>query len=115
MPGGTNEVRTGVLESPCGTVAERGVSQKGYCERQGLNYGTMGYWVRKLRREQDGGDGERDQALVEIEGGANGATPEGSDGAPIELVVGERLVVRLWPSMRSEHLREVLAALESLR
>ena len=33
----------------------RGVSQKGYGPiGRALNYGTMGYWVRKLRREQDG-------------------------------------------------------------
>ena len=89
--------------------------RKGYCERNGLSYAAMGYWVRKLRREQDGGDGKRDQVLVEIETGASGATAGGSDGPPIELVVSDRYVVRLWRSVRAEHLREVLAALEGLR
>ena len=35
--------------------------------------------------------------------------------AAIELVVGERYVVRLWPNMRAAQLREVLAVLEGGR
>ena len=91
------------------------VSQKAYCEEHGLSYGTMGYWVRKLRSDQECGDGERAQALVEIETGTTAATAGARDRPPIEVVVSERYVVRLRPSMRSEHLREVLAALESCR
>ena len=35
--------------------------------------------------------------------------------AAIELVVADRYVLRLWPSVRAGHLREVLAALEDER
>ena len=85
-----------------------------YCEQHDLSYGAMGYWVRKLRREQDG-DGAADGALVEIETGASESSAGGRDAGPIEVLVGDRYVVRLWPSVRARDLREVLAALESRR
>ena len=75
----------------------------------------MGYWVRKLRREQDGGDGAAGDGLVEIETGTSEASVGGRDVGPIEVLVGDRYVVRLWPSVRAQDLREVLAALESRR
>ena len=50
------------------------------------------------------------QPLVEL-GQRGGAEPR----AAIELVVGARYVLRLWPSMRAGHLREVLAGLEDVR
>ena len=86
-----------------------------YCEQHDLSYGAMGYWVRKLRRERDGCDDAADGALVEIETGSSEASASGRDVGPIEVLVGERYVLRLRPSVRAEHLREVLAVLESLR
>ena len=90
-------------------------TQAAYCEQHDLSYGAMGYWVRKLRREQAGGDGAADRGLVEIETRSSEASAGGRDAGPIEVLVGDRYVVRLWPSVRARDLREVLAALESRR
>ena len=86
-----------------------------YCEQHDLSYGAMGYWVRKLRREQSGGDDAADRGLGEIETGSSEASAGGRDVGPIEVLVGDRYVVRLWPSVRARDLCEVLAALESRR
>lgn len=86
-----------------------GQSKKAYCEKHGLSYWSLRYWVGKLSPPAapaaPGG-----QRLVELE-------PVGAAeaSAPIELVVGERYLLKLWPSMRAGQLREVLAALEGGR
>ena len=66
-------------------------------------------WAGKLT-EREGAESQR---LVEV--GPIGGGGDGEQRAAIELVVGDRYVLRLWPSVRAAHLREVLAVLESLR
>ena len=85
-----------------------GLSQKAYCERHGLVYGTMNYWKRKLQSPELEGS---DQGLVELKtvGEASGV----GERPAIELVVTGRYLLRLWPGTRPEHLGEVLAVLES--
>ena len=68
---------------------------------------SLRYWVDKLSARES-------QELVELEAvGVGGEAAE--QRAAIELVVDERYVLKLWPSMRAAHLREVLAALEGVR
>ncbi len=43
-----------------------GLTQKGYCERHGLIYGTMNYWTRKLRSREAEADSQR---MVELGAG----------------------------------------------
>ena len=83
-----------------------GLSKKAYCEQHGLPYWSLCRWAGKLTPTPPG------QRLVEL-GPIGGGNVE--QGAAIELVVGERYVLRLWPNLRADHLREVLAVLESLR
>ena len=80
-----------------------GLSKKAYCERHGLPYWSLCRWAGKSPAPES-------QLLVEL-GQLGGAEPR----AAIELVVGDRYVLRLWPSVRAGHLREVLAALEDVR
>ena len=54
------------------------------------------------------------QPLVEL-GPLAGTDMGAEQRAAIELVVADRYVLRLWPSVRAGHLREVLAALEDVR
>ena len=86
-----------------------GQSKKAYCEKHGLSYWSLRYWVEKLSPPA-GPAAPKEQRLVELEPVAAAAA-----SAPIELVVGERYVLKLWPSMRAAQLREVLAALEGAR
>ena len=78
-----------------------GLSKRAYSERHGVPYSSLCRWVGKLT------SAPASQALVELGQLGGGAEPR----AAIELVVGDRYVLRLWPSVRAEHLREVLAAL----
>jgi len=87
-----------------------GLSKKAYCERHGLPYWSMCRWAGKLSERE----GAESQALVELKP-SDGVGQDAEQRAAIELVVGERYVLRLWPSVRAGHLREVLAALEDLR
>ncbi len=82
-----------------------GLSKRAYSERHGLPYSSLCRWAGKLRSAQ------ASQPLVELGQLGGGAEPR----AAIELVVGERYVLRLRPSVRAGHLREVLAALEGER
>ena len=88
------------------------LTQKAYCERHDLVYGTMNYWTRKLRSREAGGD---DQRLVELGAGSEETLSGSNHGAAIELVVAGRYLLRLWPGNEPEHLREVIAVLESQR
>ena len=96
-----------VEEWQCG-----GLTQRAYCERHGLVYGTMNNWIRKLRSQDTGKD---DQRLVELRAGDEETRSASNHGAAIELVVAGRYLLRLWPGNRPEHLREVIAVLESQR
>ena len=83
-----------------------GLSRKAYSERHGLPYSSLCRWAGKVVQSS----APESQPLVEL-GQRGGAEPR----AAIELVVGARYVLRLWPSMRAGHLREVLAGLEDVR
>ena len=86
-----------------------GLTKKAYCEQHGLSYWSLRNWDGKLPETAD-----RRQPLVELARAAGGAK-DAEQHATMELLVGERYVLRLWPSVRAEHLREVLAALEAPR
>ena len=64
----------------------------------------MGYWVSALKRTA-----AEKSDLVEV-----GRAPikEQRSSSPIELIVGGRYLLRLWPGMEPAHLREVLSVLE---
>jgi len=83
-----------------------GLTKKAYCEQHGLSYWSLRNWDGKLAETAD-----RRQPLVEL-ARAGGRAKDAEQHAAMELLVGERYVLRLWPSVRAEHLREVLAALE---
>ncbi len=89
-----------------------GLTQKGYCERHGLIYGTMNYWTRKLRSREAEADSQR---MVELGAGGEDTLSGSTEGAAIELVVAGRYLLRLWPGNEPEHLREVIGVLESQR
>ena len=87
-----------------------GQSKKAYCEKHGLSYWSLRYWTAQLSAPAAKPAAAKGQRLVELE--AVGAVEA---SAPIELVVGERYLLKLWPSVRAAQLREVLAALEGGR
>ena len=80
-----------------------GLTQARYCERHRLPKGTLGYWASTLKRQASG------SALVEV---GRAAVKGEARRSPIELVVERRYLLRLWPGMESEHLRDVLVVLE---
>ena len=82
-----------------------GLTQLRYCRRHRLSKGTLGYWASRLNKQTT-----TRSALVEVAGSA--VKTEGRR-SPIELVVERRYLLRLWPGMESQHLREVLWVLES--
>ena len=87
-----------------------GLSKKAYSEQHELPYWSMRYWTDKLTEPE----ASKSQRLVELEPAVNGVE-HGADQAPIELAVGNRYVLRLWPHLRATQLREVLAVLEGSR
>lgn len=73
-----------------------GLTGAEYCRRQGINYGTFGYWVQRLREPQSEGK------FVEV-----GATPE---QAAIEVAVG-KAVIRVPAGADMTQLRRLVEAL----
>ena len=88
---------------------QSGQSRKAYCEEHGLSYWSMRDWIRKLAEPA-----ATAPSMVELEPVGDGAQ-HGGDRAPMELAVGDRYVLRLWPHLRAAQLREVLAILEGER
>ena len=87
-----------------------GLSKKAYSEQHQLSYWSIRYWADKLAEP----DGAKRQRLVELEP-VGAAAEHGEERAPLELAVGDRYVLRLWPHLRAAQLREVLAILEGGR
>ena len=87
-----------------------GLSKRAYCERHGVAYSSLCRWAGKLSPSQT----PQGQRLVEL-GPIAGIDGVAEQRAAMELVVGDRYVLRLRPSVRAGHLREVLAALEDVR
>ena len=87
-----------------------GQSKKAYSEQHELAYWSMRYWAGKLTEPEE----SKSQRLVELEP-VGDSTEHGGERAPMELAVGERYVLRLWPHAGAGQLREVLAILESRR
>jgi hypothetical protein len=81
-----------------------GLTQVAYCRRHRLLKGTLGYWASTLNKPK-----AARSALVEV--GRSEVKPEGRS-SPIELVVERRYLLRLWPGMQPDHLRDVLSVLE---
>ena len=87
-----------------------GLSKKAYCEQHGVPYWSLCRWAGRLSQPQ----ARQGEQLVDL-GPIAGIDVGAEQRAAIELVVGDRYVLRLWPSVRAEHLREVLAALGDVR
>ncbi len=81
-----------------------GLTQVAYCRRHHLAKGTLGYWASTLKKPKASGC-----QLVEV---GRAEAKEQGQGSPIELVVERRYLLRLWPGMEPEHMRDVLAVLE---
>ncbi len=81
-----------------------GLTQAQYCRRHRLSKGTLGYWSSTLSEQK-----AAVSTLVEV--GCAPVKPEGRR-SPIELVVERRYLLRLWPGMEPNHLRDVLSVLE---
>ena len=81
-----------------------GLTQEKYCRRHRLLKGTLGYWASTLNRPKASGSG-----LVEV--GHAEVRPAERHSA-IELMVERRYLLRLWPGMEADHLRNVLCVLE---
>ena len=92
---------------------QSGQSRKAYCEEHGLSYWSMRDWIRKLAESAEPA-APTSQRLVELES-VGDSTEHGSERAPMELAVGDRYVLRLWPQLRASQLREVLSVLEGGR
>jgi len=82
-----------------------GLSQRSYCRRHHLTKGTLGYWSSKLKRPQAAA-----RKLVEV---GRAEVKEHRPSSPIELVVQRRYLLRLWPGIDPEHMRDVLSVLET--
>ena len=81
-----------------------GLKQAQYCRRHGLVKGTLGYWASTLNRSRATGS-----ALVEV---GKAQVQAEKQHSPIELMVERRYLLRLWPGMEPDHLRDVLSVLE---
>ena len=81
-----------------------GLTQVEYCRCHRLSKGTLRYWSSTLK-----GPKAKGTALVEV-----GRTEVRTEGrrSPIELMVQRRYLLRLWPGMEPDHLRDVPSVLE---
>jgi hypothetical protein len=81
-----------------------GLTQRAYCQRHHLIKGTLSYWNSTLKRPK-----ARGAQLVEI---GQAEIQKQQPRSPIELIVEGRYLLRLWPGVEIEHMREVLSVLE---
>jgi len=81
-----------------------GLSQVEYCGKHRLAKSTLGWWSSKLKRA-----GGAPAELVEV--GRAGLT-QGRPIVAIELVFGDRYLLRLYPGTDRHHIDEVLSVLE---
>jgi hypothetical protein len=82
-----------------------GLAPREYCRRHRLTRRTFAYWTRKTTKLDSGS-----HQLVEV---GRTEVKAKHQSTPIELAVGTRYLLRLWPGTESAHLQEVLSMLES--
>ena len=81
-----------------------GLTQREYGRRHRISKGSLGYWASTLNRQKTTATD-----LVQV-GKAEVGEPRLS--RPIELVVEGRYLLRLWPGVDRDHMKDVLAVLE---
>ena len=84
-----------------------GLSQQIYCRRHRLPKGRLGDWSSKLKRAEGTAS-----MIVEV---GRAEIKEARVPSAIELVIKGRYLLRLWPGMDVEHMRDVLTVLEHER
>ena len=62
---------------------ESGLTQRGFCEKEGLNYQVFGYWLKKFRREAAPENG-KGNGFIEL----NMKAPTGAEGIAIRYPNG---------------------------
>jgi hypothetical protein len=82
-----------------------GLAPREYCRRHHLTRRTFAYWTRKITKPDSGS-----HQLVEV---GRAEVKAKHPSTPIELAIGTRYLLRLWPGTDTAHLQEVLCALES--
>jgi hypothetical protein len=81
-----------------------GLSQARYCGKHHLAKSTLGWWSSKLKRE-----GAEASGLVEV---GRAEVKQERPNPPIELVVGDRYLLRLYPGTDRDHIDQMLSVLE---
>ena len=79
-----------------------GLTQKAYCEEQGLRYTAFGYWVRKLRRAAEPSPGKKPTCFVPV-------VPDTATGLSLTLPNGR------CPPWRAKRRRVVPGSREATR
>jgi hypothetical protein len=80
---------------------QSGISKKKYCLQNNLALSTFGYWIQKIRMLESDNDN-----LVEIK--IKDSIPSDK---PLELIVGERVKIKLTNNFNSNLLKETLKVL----
>jgi hypothetical protein len=100
---------------------ESGLSLPAFCQRRGLNSGTMQGWVYKrthkdalerVRREENTDEGPPAAAFVPVRLIGAVREREGTGGSGVEIVLGAGRRIAVGAGFDSETLRRVVAALE---
>ena len=81
-----------------------GLTQAQYCRRHRLTRSTFGYWAWVWKKPN-----AIRSTLVEV---GRAEVKLEQPHSPIELIVERRYLLRLWPGMGPDHLRDVLLVLE---
>jgi hypothetical protein len=81
-----------------------GLSQAQYCKKHHLAKSTLGWWSSKLKREAAAAP-----ELVEV---GRAEVKQRRPSPAIELIVGDRYLLRLYPGTDRGHIDEVLSVLE---
>ena len=81
-----------------------GLTQEQYSRRHGFARGTLGYWACTLMKSK-----APVAQLVEV---GQAEVKEHRPSSPIELVVQQLCLLRLWPGMEPDHMNDVLPVLE---
>lgn len=93
------------------TWSESGLSQKSYCQANGIALATFSYWRRKLKDAQP----ERAKFYPILVPPGEPFTSEDEKGKPLRLVLGEqRFVVEIEESFSPALLQKLVTTLEQL-
>ena len=81
-----------------------GKTCKQWCAENGIPLSTMGYWIRRLAKEEPASESEQDMVFVRL--------PSEQEASPVRIFISDSIRIEISDSCRPELMESILGFLQ---